>query len=63
MSTNTTAKSSESTLVVEKGKAQHAHAQFTRIQMALGLKESLKPEGTIPCHVAPRIFANLLSRS
>jgi len=63
MSTNSTAKSSESALVVEVDKLQHVQAQFTRLEMALGLKESMKPEGTIPHYVAPGIFANLLSRS
>jgi hypothetical protein len=63
MSTNSTAKSSESALVVEVGKVKDVQAQFTRLEMALGLKESMKPEGTIPHYVAPGIFANLLSRS
>ena len=63
MSTSSTAKSSESALVVEVGKVQDVQAQFTRLEMALGLKESMKPEGTIPHYVAPGIFANLLSRS
>jgi hypothetical protein len=63
MSTNSTAKSSESALVVEVGKVQDVQAQFTRLEMALGLKESMKPEGTIPHYVAPGIIANLLSRS
>jgi hypothetical protein len=63
MSTNSTAKSSESALVVDVGRVQDVQAQFTRLEMALGLKESMKPEGTVPHYVAPRIFANLLSRS
>ena len=63
MSTNSTAKSSESALVVEVGKVQDVQAQFTRLEMALGLKESMKPGGTIPHYVAPGIFANLPSRS
>jgi len=63
MSTKSSTKSLELTLVVEEGKAQHAQAQFTRLEMALGLKESLKPKGTVPYYVAPGIFANLLSRS
>lgn len=63
MSTNSTAKSSESALVVEVGRVQDVQAQFTRLEVALGLKESMKPEGTIPHYVAPGIFADLLSRS
>jgi hypothetical protein len=63
MSTNSTANPSDLALIVELGRVQDVQAQFTRLEMALGLKESMKPEGTIPHYVAPVIFANLLSRS
>jgi hypothetical protein len=47
MAETTQAKSSESELVVEEGIAQQRQAQFTRFQIALGLKESLKAEGRL----------------
>lgn len=53
MAEATQAKEPESELVVEEGIAQQRQAQFTRFQMALGLKESLKHEGTLGNRVTP----------
>ena len=47
MAEATQAKEPESELVVEEGIAQQRQAQFTRFQIMLGLKESLKAEGTL----------------
>lgn len=43
----------DSALVVEDGSEQRVQAQFTRLQMALGLKERLKSEGMCRDHAKP----------
>jgi hypothetical protein len=51
----------ESALVVEDGDAQRIQAQFTRLQMALGLKKSLSGEGKIGINYLLRLLINVIS--
>lgn len=43
----THADAAESALIVEKGKPQRIQAQFTRLQIMLGLKQSLTREDNV----------------